>query len=163
MIFKIPERELPFTQIDNDLINNHKLSGKAKWILIYLLSKPAKWRVFERDIINHSKDGRDAIRAGIQELVKQGYITRGARVRNDKGHFKEYQYEVHEKPTKPIKSSPESKDGLSNVGKPDRSNTNPKPKLKKGKIIHIHQDPFDQATEIHQAERVQEIFNQIVQ
>jgi len=119
MIFKIKKIVPPYTQVHNNIIDNPSLSGKAKWILIYLLSKPENWQVFERDITNHCTDKRDSIRSGIHELMTAGYIVRGERQRNERGHLKGYEYEVHEMP---VKSGTSSYDGFSNVGKSNISN-----------------------------------------
>ena len=118
MIFKIKKVEPPYTQVHNNIIDNPALSGKAKWILIYLLSKPSDWQVYESDIINHCTNGRDSIRSGIKELMEVGHIIRGERLRNDKGQLKEYPYEVYEIP------QPLTYVGFSNVGKPAHSNIN---------------------------------------
>ena len=63
-----------FTIIDNKLINTPDLTPKAKWILIYILSKPYDWQVYEGDIKNHALIGRDAVRSGLKELIRCGYI-----------------------------------------------------------------------------------------
>ena len=97
MIFRSPERILPFTQISNKLIDTDTLSGKAKWILIYILSKPPNWQVWESDIIKHSRDGRDAVRAGIRELIAAGYVYR-EQSRDNTGKFIAYEYHVSEVP-----------------------------------------------------------------
>ena len=121
MIFKIKKVTPPYTQIHNNIIDNPDLSGKAKWILIYLLSKPGNWQVYENDIQRHCTDGRHSIRSGIKELIESGYIKRGERLRNEKGHVKGYEYEVHEMP---IKSSTSSCVRFPYVGKPALSNIN---------------------------------------
>ena len=159
MIFRTPKTKPPFTLVPNHIINAKNLSCKAKAILIYLLSKPENWQVYESDIVKHCRDGKQAIRTGIHELIETGYIRRGQNRMQD-GKFGSYEYDVSDNPDFIIKSTEVRK---SDIGKSDISNINKKRKPKTGKIIHIHQDPFDQATEIHQAERVQEMFNQIVQ
>jgi len=120
MIFKIKKINPPYTQIHNNIIDNPGLSGKAKWILIYLLSKPADWQVYELDVENHCTDGRDSIRTGINELIKAGYIKRDKQRDEITGQFKGYEYEVHELP---IKSGISTENGLSDLGKSDISNT----------------------------------------
>lgn len=118
MIFKTPRRKLPFTQIDNELINNAKLTGKAKWILIHLLSKPPDWLVYEKDIVNHVHDGRDAIRTGIHELITAGYLQRQV-MRSKEGQWQGYLYDVSETP---VFITNHTEDGFSGAGKPDTSN-----------------------------------------
>ena len=120
MIFKIKKVTPPYTQIHNNIIDNPELSGKAKWILIYLLSKPQDWQVYEKDIKNHCTDGKHSIRSGIQELIKAGYITR-QKYRNELGQFRGYEYEVHENP---INSTKSTEIRFSDLGKPAPSNIN---------------------------------------
>ncbi len=127
MIFKIKKIEPPYTQIHNNIIDNPTLSGKAKWILIYLLSKPGDWQVVEVDIKNHCTDGRDSIRSGVHELMLAGYIKRGQRQRNELGQVKAYTYEVYEIP---IKQTRKACDGFPYVGKPAVSNINNSSKKK---------------------------------
>jgi hypothetical protein len=73
MIIKIKKRELPYSQIDNRVINDSRLSWKARGILIYLLSKPDDWEVSFENLINNSPDGRQSLQTGFRELKKMGY------------------------------------------------------------------------------------------
>lgn len=149
MIFKIKKINPPYTQIHNNIIDNPDLSGKAKWILIYLLSKPADWQVYELDIKNHCTDGKHSIRSGIHELVDAGYIRR-KKYRNEAGQFKGYEYEVYEKPLKSITST---ENRLSDLGKPDTSNTK---RTKDGNVVSLkdreqqHQEQQEQDAELWQ-------------
>lgn len=107
----------PFVQMHKFPINDERLSFKSKGILLYLLSKPDDWQVYEVDLQQHADDGKTSVSNGIQELMEYGYIEREIR-RNDKGHFKGYDYRVYEVP-------PEngfSDIGLSENGKPDTTN-----------------------------------------
>lgn len=58
----------PFTIIPKTLMDDPRLSWKAKGILAYLLGKKCNWIVRISDLCNHSNDGESAIRAGILEL-----------------------------------------------------------------------------------------------
>ena len=107
----------PFVQMHKFPINDERLSYKAKGILCYLLSKPDDWQVYEVDLQNHADDGKTSVSNGIKELMEYGYIEREIR-RNEKGHFKGYNYTVYEVP-------PEngfSDIGLSENGKPATTN-----------------------------------------
>lgn len=63
-----------YTVIENELINDPNLSGKAKAILIYLMSKPDGWKAHEIDIAKHMVDGTSAVRHGLKELREKGYL-----------------------------------------------------------------------------------------
>ena len=65
-----------FTTIHNNLILDESISWKAKGILIYMLSKPAAWKYKSSEIAKNSTDGRDSVRNGLKELVKNRYISR---------------------------------------------------------------------------------------
>jgi len=80
----LPRRD--FTVIPNELICDDGLSGKAKWILIYLLSKPADWVGYVGDIEHHTREGRAAVSSGMRELEDAGLLIR-RRLRNDDGKF----------------------------------------------------------------------------
>lgn len=116
-VFNNRAKQKPFTMIDNGVINNPQLSMKSKAILIYLLSKPEGWQVYESDIQNHCTDGRDSIRSGLAELIKAGYIVRGKRRVN--GKFGGYEYEVFDEPTQnTVTENPtRHRDGISGDGK----------------------------------------------
>ena len=52
------------------------LSLAAKGLLCLLLSFAAGWEIRMTDIISRSKNGRDATRKAIQELLKAGYLEK---------------------------------------------------------------------------------------
>ena len=80
-----------FAQTPNDIVNDNKLSWKAKGIATYLCSKPNGWVFNMKDIVNKSMDGLDSVQNGIKELINIGYLIR-ERVRNEKGEVKDYDY-----------------------------------------------------------------------
>ena len=71
-----PER---YTVLDNDILRNHALSFKARGILGYLLSQPDNWSISSSRLAKVGPDGRDAIRTGLQELERLGYLVRERR------------------------------------------------------------------------------------
>ena len=95
--------------VDKGWVYDSRLSAKAKGILLYLLSRPDDWRVFEAEILKNFSDGRDSIRSGIKELIQFGYIKRSQK-RNELGRMSGYEYEVYEV---------SSVDGFSDNGEPD--------------------------------------------
>ena len=97
MIITRQKRNTPFVMIDKRPIECPGLSWKAKGILAYLLSKPDNWEVKEADIINHGKEGRDAVRSGIDELIKAGYMLK-EQTRSEGGLFGANHYVVSDQP-----------------------------------------------------------------
>lgn len=66
-----------FTQVPNATITNNKgLSLKAKGLWLYLASKPSGWHFSAERISNENQDGRDSVRAGLQELERAGLLIR---------------------------------------------------------------------------------------
>ena len=65
-----------FTSIHNKLINDSRISLKAKGIMLYMLSKPENWNYNPKEIAKNSKDGLDAVYSGLKELIEAGYISR---------------------------------------------------------------------------------------
>jgi hypothetical protein len=91
-----------FTIVANELIRNPNLSAKAKGILIYLLSRPNDWQVYETEIATHFDEGVTSIRSGLKELETKGYMVR-QQVREG-GRFGKNEWKVY--------SSPEHKKAL---------------------------------------------------
>lgn len=72
-----PRRADEFTIITNAVVNDKRLSFRARGVLIWLLSKPVDWRTRSESIAARSdKDGRDAVRSAMRELADLGYIIR---------------------------------------------------------------------------------------
>lgn len=67
---------VPFTQVANALLNDAKLSWKAKGLFAYLYSKPEKWDFSTQRMYKDSAGGRESLMSGIKELEDAGYLTR---------------------------------------------------------------------------------------
>lgn len=119
-VFRIrKDKENPYVMVNKSFIYDNRLSAKAKGILLYLLSRPDDWQVYENEIIKNFSDGRDSIRSGIKELIKFGYVKRFQR-RDEKGKMNGYEYEVYEVSTVDGKSD----NGKTNNGKSATTNNN---------------------------------------
>lgn len=94
-IFRV-QKSQNYSVINNTMILDKRLSWKAKGILGYFLARPDDWQFYMTEIVNHSKDGKDSLRKGIEELEQCGYIKRTKKM--DKGKFKGYEYDVFEVP-----------------------------------------------------------------
>lgn len=86
-----------FVVLDKGFLNDNRLSLKAKGLLSLMFSYPDNWQFYEKELVKHTSDKITALRSGIQELMHFGYITRN-RLRNNKGQFREYEYNVFEIP-----------------------------------------------------------------
>lgn len=93
-----------FSIISNDVINDNRLSWKARGILVYLLSKPNDWTVKRNDLINNSEeDGERSVKSALKELVNLGYakLKKGEyRDKDGKNKFGSF-YDIYEQPVSP--------------------------------------------------------------
>jgi len=96
-IIKIKKHEAPFVQIDKKIINDTRLSWKAKGLLVYLLSKPSDWQIYLSDLIKRSTDRRTATSTGLDELECCNYLYK-ERLRNEKGQFVGWLFWAFEQP-----------------------------------------------------------------
>jgi hypothetical protein len=91
------KKERSYTVVDNTFIRDERLSWKAKGLMTYLLSLPEDWKIYMKEIVNHSSDGEAGLRSAIKELTKYGYI-KFERKRNKKGVFMQGIYKIIENP-----------------------------------------------------------------
>lgn len=122
--FRVHKESGNFVTVHKVFIHDSNISWKAKGILLYLLSRPDDWKIYETELKKHATDGRDSLKTGIKELEEAGYICR-TRIRDEKGHFKEYEYQVFELANQVGNSHlGNSYLGDSHLGKPDTTNNN---------------------------------------
>ena len=60
----------------NSLLNNNKISLKAKGLFVYIQSKPDAWSFSAERIMLFQRDGIDSVKSAIHELEEHGYLTR---------------------------------------------------------------------------------------
>ncbi|WP_436844421.1 hypothetical protein [Streptomyces canus] len=65
-----------FTQVANDLFRDHRMSFKAKGLFGLISTHQDGWQVTIADLVRSGPDGRDAVRTGLMELEKHGYLIR---------------------------------------------------------------------------------------
>lgn len=119
-IIKIGNRtEKPFAQIDNNVLNDARMSWRAKGILCYLLGRPVDWTIVSEHLVTQGTEGRDAVRTAFQELKELGYATLETH-RDTNGKLTGSVWTVHESPFRqPEKPRPENPAD----GKPATTNT----------------------------------------
>lgn len=113
----VKDKSRPWVQIHKAVLQDQSISWKAKGVMAYLLSLPDDWRIYVRELITHSTDGRDATQSALRELVDAGYVYR-VKARARSGRFiRDYYWVFEEKQSDPIKYLFSSY-GLSWTGKP---------------------------------------------
>lgn len=70
----------------NDVLNNTKLTFKAKGLFGFIQSKPDGWDFSVERICLQTKDGRDSVIAGLKELEDAGYLKR-TRYQDERGNW----------------------------------------------------------------------------
>lgn len=68
--------EVPFTQVANAVLNDKRLSWKAKGLFAYLYSKPNDWDFNGDRVTADGSDGRKAVFSGLKELEQGKYLKR---------------------------------------------------------------------------------------
>ncbi|MGW7825009.1 hypothetical protein ACWGLF_44965 [Streptomyces puniciscabiei] len=86
-----------FTQIANGLFRDTRLSFKAKGLFGYISTHATGWRVTVADLVRAGPDGRDAVRAGLNELQRHGYLMR-EQLRHEDGTLGEIVYSITDRP-----------------------------------------------------------------
>jgi hypothetical protein len=79
------------------ILDDTRLSWRAKGILTYLVGHGDGWECSEQDLMAHATEGRDATRAALRELKQYGYFRKFA-VRDDGGRVQEWKTAVVEVP-----------------------------------------------------------------
>lgn len=85
-----------FTLISRSLTQDKSLSYQARGLLVYVLSKPSKWKASYDDLKREGKIGRTALDNIIKEISAAGYIVR-YKERDSKGKL-DWIMEVFEEP-----------------------------------------------------------------
>lgn len=81
------KRERNYSVVSNEILEDTRMSFKARGLLIYMLSKPDDWKFYSEELVKHSdKDGISSIKTALNELEKCGYLKR-IQKRAEKGKF----------------------------------------------------------------------------
>ena len=111
------KKESNFIMLDKTALNDKSLSWKAKGLHSYLMGLPDDWKINVADLTNRSTDGKDSTAAGLNELIKAGYITR-KRLTGEGGLFQGYDYDVLEEPISGLSVGGSTITGKTVYGKP---------------------------------------------
>lgn len=93
-------RKKNFTIIDNRILEDDRLSFKAKGILCYLLSRPDDWQVNDSHLSSIGIDGEASTRSALKEIEDAGYLVR-IRRKGERGRF-EWDTYVYDEPQQSV-------------------------------------------------------------
>ena len=88
-----------YSTVPTKILNDNKLSATAKGILAFLLSLPSNHNIHKKDLTKYFKEGYYALNKAFEELVTHRIVHK-IELRDKKGHFRGYEYVVHETPKK---------------------------------------------------------------
>lgn len=112
-----------YTVVSNQLIEDKRLSWKAKGVFIYLWAQKADWNFYANEVAKHSTDGRDSLRSALAELEKYCYLTR-KRERKGDGTYGAMDWVIDDLPKlgKPMSGEPMSENPMWDI--PTLTSTN---------------------------------------
>jgi len=85
-----------YSTLPNKLINDEKLSGDGLAVLVYLLSKPADWKVNAQNIANRFGHGTNKIYDIMRHLIELQYVVKDTK--REQGKFAVTLYYVYDEP-----------------------------------------------------------------
>ena len=100
MIIRRGVRPRRYTVVDNETIEDEKLTWEARGLLIYLLSKPDHWRINRDHLAAQAPNGVAMVRRILSQLEEHGYLVR-QRIQGEGGRI-EWESVVYEVPAQTI-------------------------------------------------------------
>lgn len=115
-IFRV-EKTKDYTVICNKALNDKRLSWQAKGLWAYLMSRPDDWKIYLKQLMTASTNGKTSTTSAIKELEEFGYITKN-QIKMADGTFNGYDYKVFEDPK--TQEKPESENQKTDNGKAEK-------------------------------------------
>lgn len=76
-----------WTSLPNRMLEDSRLSWRARGILAYLLSRPPGWQTDSERLADEGREGREAVRTALRELRDLCYLVH-VRVQGDRGRWR---------------------------------------------------------------------------
>ena len=98
-----------FTRVPNTILDEKNISARALGVYVKIIrfQNSSEHKIYISGLANELKEGKDAIRSAIKELIELGYIEREV-IRNEKGQMAGYVYTVYAQPVENTTFSPSS-------------------------------------------------------
>lgn len=65
-----------FSTIPNDLINDDRITDRARFLYVYMFSKPDNWTYYNYQLCTALKYSEDTLRKYLSELIQYGWINK---------------------------------------------------------------------------------------
>ena len=121
-----------FTVLPNALLQDKRLSFKARGILCLMLSLPQNWQTYSSWIQEQGMEGREAVQSALAELEALGYLQRNPEKDDQTGRFLGNVWHWNSEPKIQIPADGKPSDGLAATTKdlPEKESIKPLPELK---------------------------------
>jgi len=106
-----------FAIIRNEVLQDERLSFRARGVLASILSRPDNWRCSAWDLATEGREGRRAILTALTELETFGYLVRSKK-QDEGGKWSTATY-VYDMPVDKSVDKPPTEVRLPNVGLPN--------------------------------------------
>jgi hypothetical protein len=137
---RLTKQRAPFTQVPNSLLCDPDISFKAKGLYALMYSKPDGWTFYEGALAKESRDGKEAVSSGLDELVKAGWLRRSGGREQGTNRFCAYDYELlvsrdgEAVAEKPSRESRDGKPATNNTQGSNKEEDTPQPPKGAGKV-----------------------------
>lgn len=96
-IYRSEKKNGNFTQISNSLLRDMRLSSKAKYLLIFMLSLPDSWVYSIEGLQTVTGMKKGVLTSALHELEENSYLVR-RRTRSPDGRMGKSEWEIYEEP-----------------------------------------------------------------
>lgn len=90
-------KNIPFTVAPNELIQDNEMSAQARFIYVYMASKPDNWEFYMGPLATQLQMNIKTLRKYMAELESRGWLTNEGQI-NHAGKFGSNRYTIHATP-----------------------------------------------------------------
>lgn len=121
-----------FTTVPNIILNDSTISYKALGLYVQILQfqNSPTHKLYQETLVKLKRDGRDSVRAAMNELIDAGYIVK-KQLKDEKGRMNGVEYTIYMNPIKPAIEPVPTECGKSNSGKDDLGKADNKKTIRK--------------------------------
>lgn len=98
IIRTVHNKENPYVMLNRQVVNDPKLSLKARGLWATCMSKPNDWHFHVSALVKELKEGKTAVYSALGELIDAGYCIRGQKRDVEGGRFATVEYILYEFP-----------------------------------------------------------------